>query len=113
MDNQNVVSIVENGSRKPDLQEISLNIFDQCVLNAIALEPQWIPRDLNYDADQISRMIDYKDYTINDDMFAYIDEAWGPHTIDRFACHYNKKVSRFNSKYFHPGTNAVNAFTQD
>ena len=112
-DNQNVLSIIEKGSNKSDLQEIALKIFDRCALNAITLEPQWIPRDLNYDADQISRIVDYHDYTINDDVFAYIDEAWGPHTIDRFACHYNKKVGRFNSKFFQPGTNGVDAFTQD
>ena len=112
-DNQNVVSIIEKESKKSDLQEIALKIFDRCALNAISLEPQWIPRDLNYDADQISRIIDYDDYTINGDVFAYIDEAWGPHTIDRFACHYNKKTNRFNSKYFQPGTNGVNAFTQE
>ena len=35
-------------------------------------------------ADQISRISDYDDYSIKDDVFAYIDEAWGAHTIDRF-----------------------------
>ena len=35
-------------------------------------------------ADQISRIVDYDDYTMKDDVFAYIDEAWGLHTIDRF-----------------------------
>ena len=40
---------------------------------------------MNYDAEQISRKVHYDDYAINDDVtvFAYIDEAWGPHTIDR------------------------------
>lgn len=112
-DNQNVVSIIEKGSKKSYLQEIALKILNRCALNAITLEPQWIPRYLNHDADQISRIVDHDDYTINDDVFNYIDEVWGPHTIDRFACHYNKKTTRFNSKYFQPGTNGVNAFTQD
>ena len=40
------------------------------------------------------------------------DEACGLHTIDRFACHYNKKAKRFNSKYFQPGTNGVIVFKQ-
>ena len=38
---------------------------------------------------------------------------WGPHSVDRFANHSNKKLSRFNSKYWNPGTEAVDAFTQD
>ena len=73
----------------------------------------WIPRDLNYVADQISRIVDYDDYTINVNVFVYFVEAWAPHTIRRFTCYYNKKASSFNSKYFQPGTNGVNAFTQD
>ena len=32
---------------------------------------------------QISRIVDYDDYTIKDDVFAYIYEAWGPQTVDR------------------------------
>ena len=38
------------------------------------------PNHLNYSGSTP----DYDDYTINDDVFAYIGEAWGPHTIDRF-----------------------------
>ena len=42
------------------------------------------PQRFELCADQISRLVDYDDYTIKDDVFAYIYEAWGPHTIDRF-----------------------------
>ena len=42
------------------------------------------PQRFELCADQISRLVDYDDYTTKDDVFAYIDEAWGPHTIDRF-----------------------------
>ena len=37
----------------------------------------------------------------------------GPHTIDRFACHYNSKLVLFNSKFFQPGTSGAIAFSQD
>ena len=42
------------------------------------------PQRFELCADQISRIFDYEDYSIKDDVFAYTDEAWGPHTIDRF-----------------------------
>ena len=42
------------------------------------------PQRFELCADQISRIFDNDDYSIKDDVFAYIDEAWGPHTIDRF-----------------------------
>lgn len=35
---------------------------------------------------------------------------WGVHTVDRFATHYNKKCVRFNSKYWCPNTECVDAF---
>ena len=42
------------------------------------------PQRFELCTDQISRLVDYDDYTIKDGVFAHIDEAWGPHTIDRF-----------------------------
>ena len=112
-DNQNVVSIVQKGSKVPELQAISLRIFQTCMLNCITIDINWIPRSDNYVADEISKIIDYDDFTINDDVFTLIDEAWGPHTVDRFACHYNAKLSKFNSRFYQPGTSGVNAFSQD
>ena len=74
---------------------------------------QWIPRDLNTAADDLSKFVDYGDYTINDVVFNSLDELWGPHTCDRFACSYNAKVKLFNSKFYQPGSSDVNAFAQD
>ena len=112
-DNQNVVSIVNKGSKVPELNSIALEIFQKCMLNGITIDVNWIPRDFNSVADEISKIIDYDDYTVNDDIFAFLDKSWGPHTVDRFACHYNKKLPLFNSKFFQPGTSGVNAFSQD
>ena len=42
-----------------------------------------------------------------------MDVRWEPHTIDRFACSYNAKLSRFNSRFYQPGTEAVDAFLQN
>ena len=92
---------------------IALRIFHVCVSFGISLEMKWIPRDLNSFADHLSRIIDFNDYTINDDVFQILDVRWGPHTIDRFACSYNAKLSRFNSRFYQPGTEAVDAFLQD
>ena len=72
-----------------------------------------IPRDLNYVTDEISKIADLDDYTLHDELFNYIDTIWGPHSCDRFACHYNAKLQKFNTRYFQPGTDGVNAFTQN
>ena len=109
-DNTNVVSIVHSGSKVTELQDLALRIFHVCVSSGISLEMKWIPRDLNSFADHLSRIIDFDDYTINDDVFHILDVRWGPHTIDRFACSYNAKLSRFNSRFYQPGAEAVDAF---
>ena len=41
----------------------------------------------------------------------FIDLMWRPHTVDRFANHYNRKIVRFNSLLWVPGTEKVDAFS--
>jgi len=112
-DNQNVVRIVNIGSKVPALQQLALDVHRQCLIGGISIDMQWIPRDLNTCADDISKLVDYDDYAINDSVFYALDELWGPHTCDRFACHYNAKLQVFNSRYYQPGSSGVNAFVQD
>ena len=40
-----------------------------------------------------------------------LDAMWGPHTVDRFANSANAQLVRFNSRFWEPGTEAVDAFT--
>ena len=102
-DNTSVASIVHNGSKVMELQALALSIFQVCASSGISLETKWIPRDLNYEADFLSKIIDFDDYSINDNIFRMLDRRWGPHTVDRFACCYNAKLPRFNSRFFQPG----------
>ena len=112
-DNQNVARIVNCGSRVPALQDLAMDIFQTCLLNSVSNDMQWIPRDLNSAADDISKFIDHDDYTINDTVFNALDDLWGPHTCDRFACPDNAKVQCFNTRFYQPGSSGVNAFSQD
>ena len=104
-DNQNVVQIVNSGSKTPALQELAMDIHRSCLLNAVNIDMQWIPRDVNSVADDISKFVDYDDYMLNDTVFNALDDLWGPHTCDRFACSYNAKIQCFNSRFY-----LVNAF---
>ena len=111
-DNQNIESILHNGSRKCDLWELALVVFQICLLHRISLEVKWIPRDLNVSADYISKPVDFDGYGLNDIVFEGLNHLWGPHTIHRFSCSYNAKLPRFNSRFFQPGCEAVDAFAQ-
>ena len=112
-DNQNVCRIIMCGSRRPNLQEEAIAIFSISVANHIRIEPEWIPCDENHFADYLSRIVDYDDWCIDSNIFQYLDQRWGPHTIDRFASYYNTQLPRFNSRFWNPGTEAVDAFTCD
>ena len=79
----------------------------------IQLDVDWIPCDQNVAADCLSSITDYDDYLVHDDVFMQLDALWGPHSIDRFACSYNAKLPRFNSRFLQPGSEAVDAFSQD
>ena len=64
-DNQNVVRIVQCGSKQPSLQIEALGIFSACVSNNIRIEPECIPRELNELADYYSYIVDYNDWMLN------------------------------------------------
>ena len=110
-DNQNCVRIVEGGSTSLDLHKIALEIYELCLDNHISLLMKWVPRDSNVLADYYSKLCDIDDWGVSKDFFEFIDSMWGPHTVDRFANHYNNKVTRFNSLVWVPGTEKVDAFS--
>ena len=112
-DNQNVVKILQVGSKKGHLQQEALAIFSMAAKNLIRLEPEWIPRAENQQVDYLDRLQDRDDWRINPGVFCELDSSWGPHTVDRFADHHNTQLPRFNSRFWNPGTEVLDAFTCD
>ena len=110
-DNQNVVRIVESGSKKQHLQVIALSVFKTCLQQGIRLDMEWIPRSLNDKADYISRIQDFDDWSVNPQFFSWIDSMWGPHSVDCFAHVDNTQLPKFYSRFWCPGATAVDAFT--
>ncbi|XP_072019664.1 uncharacterized protein [Amphiura filiformis] len=72
-DNQAVAKIAKQGSMKPDLHNIALDICGTCVRHNISLEVEWIPRAENDRADFISRIVDSDDWAIADSVFNHFD----------------------------------------
>lgn len=67
-----MVSIVNKGSMKSELQDIALNIFHMCISNNIVLEMEWIPRDDTSYADYLSKLFDFDDWGASVKMFLII-----------------------------------------
>ena len=112
-DNQNVPRIISSGSSKGHLQSEALSIFNICCNYGISIEMEWIPRSQNDRADYLSRIFDADDWGLSPLSFHRIDQAWGPHSIDRFANHLNAKLLRFNSRFWNPGAEGIDAFVMD
>ena len=109
-DNKNVALIL---SKKPHLQNEILQIFNICYPRSIGIGTEWIPRRENEQSDYLSKMYDDNDWGISDTLFCYLETNWGPHTIDRFANYLNTKLPRFNSRYWNPGSESIDAFICD
>lgn len=112
-DNQNVANIVKNGSMKETLQSVVLGIFKLCNSRSIVIDVEWIPRTLNEKADYFSKLVDFDDWGTSVEFFTCLSEVWGPYSFDRFADCHNKKVVLFNSRFWTPGTEGVDAFAFD
>jgi hypothetical protein len=67
------------------LQNISMHIFHLCLSYNILLEVEWILRDKNFEADFLSKMFDYDDWGISQNIFNLFNEIWGPFTCDTIA----------------------------
>ena len=113
MDNFGATRILTIGSSKEPLQKLSMDIFFHCLQNNIKITCKWIPRELNYDADYLSKIGDTDSWGVDKDTFHYINRKFGPFSVDRFADDRNKKLKAFNSRYYCPGTAHVNTFTAD
>ena len=109
-DNQNVARIVHIGSTKGELQTIALNILRECRRQMIDLVMEWIPREENTTADDLSKDVDYDDWMLDPLLFGKLDMKRGPHTIDRFANEYNTQLKRFVALSWVPKCEAVDAF---
>ena len=116
VDNKGAASILRVGSRKRVLHSVALQISQICREINCTLDAQWIPRDQNRLADELSKnhpISDRDDWGLYWHQFAHIDAQWGPHDVDRFASAVSTKCARYNSKLPDLGSEAVDAFTQN
>ena len=96
-DNRNAESIMSVGSRVPDLHREAVLVYKLCRELNIRLSVEWVSRNDNSTADELSRVEDATDYMLDRKCFCYIDKLWGPHTVDRFASIKTKQLDRFCS----------------
>jgi hypothetical protein len=109
-DNQAVPRILYKGSMVDNLQDLALNVFTCCLAFDIDLSIDWVPRDMNEAADELSKTPDLDDWSVQNRIFVYLSKLCGPFTIDCFASNLSHKLPRFFSKYWCQGTYGIDAF---
>ncbi len=112
-DNSSIVSIINKGSPKLRLHQLANEIFSTCREADVSMQIQWIPRTYNEIADYLSRVADWDDWSVRDEIFSDLDVMYGPHSCDLFANACNAKSPKFYSRFWQPGCAAVNAFSQN
>ena len=89
----------------------AVSVYRLCLELGMRLTVEWIRKDENTSADQLSRLEDSYDYMLDPACFNYIDTFWGPHTIERFASLKTKQLERYCSRYRNPGWVATDGFS--
>lgn len=115
-DNQAVAGLVSRGGSKSKnadhLHTEVQNLFWYCIDARITLLVEWIPREENKLADQLSKFIDSDDWKVHPRYFAQLNRDWGPFTVDLFASGTNHQLPRYYSLHYTPDTAGINAFAQ-
>ena len=110
-DNKNTEITLSIGSRQADLHDEAVSVYKLCRAYDIRLTVEWVSRDYNVVADELSRIEDENDYMLDRSCFRSLDRLWGPHLVDRFASEKTKQLDRFCSRFLNPGCEAADAFT--
>ena len=110
-DNMAASKIAVKGSHIEHLQDMALTI-DKIRQNfKIDFRIEWVSRDCIPLTDSLSKTLDADDWETTPALFYMLENKWGPHSIERFADSSNTKLPRFNSKFFCPNTETVDAFS--
>ena len=113
-DNSTAGAYVRNkGGPVLQLTELAIAIWGIAESNGIWIVCTHIPGVKNIAADSLSRSPDIHNWMLHPELFKIIQHKFGPFTIDRFASSLNAQLPRFNSRFWEPGTEALNAMAQD
>jgi len=113
IDSQNLLGIVNRGSPQLHLNVLARELFWLCVERDISLKIEWVPREENALADELSKLLIPDDWGLSRAAFGQLEERWGSHTVDLFASGANNQCSRFYSLHGCRGSAGCDAFAFD
>ncbi len=99
VDAQSLLGIVNRGSPKR-LNTLARELFWFGLEHHITLLVEWVPREENTLADELSKLLILDDFMLNRTFFRRVKESWGPHSVDMFASNANNLCERFYSLHW-------------
>ena len=95
------------------LDIIARNIWNLAIRNNFTIQAKHLAGKLNTEADRLSRLSPQYEWYIHPSLFKYIDNIFGPHTVDRFASILTRQTLRYNSRFWDPETEGIDALHQN
>ena len=95
-----------------DLSTLATALWMECHEKGLTLTARYLQGKLNTTADALSRLSTHYEWQLHRGLFRYIDQLWGPHTIDRFASMVNTQLPVYNSRFADPFSSGVDALAQ-
>ena len=112
-DNISCVAYINHlGGPSTQLTRLARSLWTTAYELGIDLSAKHLAGKLNVRADYLSRAVCPQEWMIHPELFRYIDNHFGPHTIDRFASFRTAQLPRYNSRLYDPATEAVDAMAQ-
>ena len=113
VDAQNLLGIVNRGSPRLKLNALARELFWFGLEHRISLVVEWVPREENTLADELSKLLIPDDFMIGRTHFRRLELRFGPHTIDLFASGDNNLCDRLYSLHWCMRSGGVNVFAYD
>ena len=96
VDAANLLGIVNRGSRKLIINELARELFWLgCLRHQVTVTVEWVPREENAFADDISKILIPEDFMLSIEFFLLMDGRWSPHTVDPYSSNANNKCVKF------------------
>lgn len=115
-DNVSAVAYINfQGGPSRQLTEVARDIWGLSVQHGFHIQARYSP-GISAEIllpDQLSRYMSKYEWQLHPRVFRYLDFVHGPHSIDRFASMVSTQCQRYNSMYFDPFTEGVDALSQD
>lgn len=112
-DNISAVCYINHmGGPSQSLSKLARAIWGEAIELGVSIKCAHIAGKLNQESDFWSRNPDKHNWKLHPKLFKYINRLWGPHTIDRFANCQNTQLRRFNSRFWEPMSEGIDALGQ-